>query len=138
MLSLAIHANHYGILTFSTQHHHLHVIGEFLVDASCMPDFVRAFLSSPADEKISMNNCAMKTEDDLLHIVHQYKQDLPHVIISKERALNLIDILEDVLIEKRAVQSIAFKEEEFGLLSSQKNNSSTWKSKTTSRLDHKK
>ena len=137
MLSLAIHVNHYGIITFSTQHLYLQVVGEFLVDASCMPDFVRAFLSSPADEEITMNNCAMKTEGDILHIAHQYKKGLPHITISKERAMNLIDILEDVLIEKRAVQSIVFKEEEFGFPSSQKNSSGTWQSKEKSPVEHK-
>ena len=113
MLSLAIHANHYGIITFSTQHPHLQVVGEFLVDAACMPDFVRAFLSSPADEEITMNVCAMKTKGEILHIDHRYKKNLPHVAISKERALHLIDIVEDVIINKRALQSIAFQEEEF-------------------------
>lgn len=113
MLSLAIHANHYGIITFSTQHPHLAIIGEFIVDAACMPDFVRAFLSSPADEEITMNTCAMATKGNMLHIVHRYKKNIPTIALSKERALQLIDILEDVLINKRAVQSIMFREEEF-------------------------
>jgi hypothetical protein len=136
MLSLTIHANHYGILTFSTQHQSLQVIGEFLIDAACMPDFVRAFLSSPANEEIIMNKCTMKTEGNVLHIVHLYKKDLPHITIAKERALNLIDILEEVLIARRALQSIIFKEEELGLSSLQKN-TNTWQPQKKSSIKHK-
>ncbi|MEX0940169.1 MAG: hypothetical protein WDZ41_02325 [Candidatus Babeliales bacterium] len=116
MLHLTLHIDKNGIINFNIDHPYLRLLGELLTtDVANMPDFVRAIITSPDDEELSMDACNIKTENNNVLITHLYLKELPKITLPKNRMLEIIDIWENFFAHKRPIQLISFKEEEFGL-----------------------
>lgn len=116
MILLTLKVSDKRFLQYETESAHATVIAEFLLmDVAHIPDFIRDLLNKSGSNQLLMDACQINTDGGTVSLKHRWLEDLPTVMLPKERLLEIIDLWQEFLMEQRSLQWIMFDEEEFGL-----------------------